>query len=57
VQPVRRPGFHRQEATRQLVFALGAAFKNLQPALDAEFDGLIVAGFEMQGRVILDAAQ
>ena len=49
-QPVRRPGGDRQKAARELVFALRAALEGDDPVGDAELDGLVVTGLEMQAQ-------
>ena len=46
------PGGRGQEAARQFVFALCPAFEQRNFIRDAKLDGLVVAGLEMQGRVI-----
>ena len=52
-EPVRRHRAHRQQAARELVLALRAALEELEAALDAELDRLVVAGLEVQPRVKL----
>ena len=47
---MRGVGRLRQVSARQLVLALRAGLDLAQPARDREFDGLIVAGPEMQER-------
>ena len=46
--PVRRPGGDRHIAALHLVKSLRAGLDRCQPAFDGEFDGLVVAGLEMQ---------
>lgn len=55
-QPVRRPGFLRQEAARHLVLALGAAFEPGDLLGDAKFQRLVVGRFEMQAGHMLQRA-
>jgi haloalkane dehalogenase len=52
-QPVRRPGLHRQQAARHLVFALRAAFEALVALRNAPGQRLVVAGLEMQAGHVL----
>ena len=47
---------HRLEAARELVLALGAGVEAREALADAEVDALVVAGLEMQLRVVLGAA-
>ena len=49
--PVRAVGRHRQIAALQFVRPLRAGLDPLQPALDREFDRLVIAAFEMQKAV------
>ncbi len=44
------------EAAGEFVFALGAAFEELDVAGDAEFEGLVVAGFEVEVGDIFECA-
>ncbi len=44
-------------APRELVFALGTGLDPLQALGDREVDRLVVADFEMQERMVLNAAQ
>ena len=53
-QPVRRPGFLRQKAARHFVLALGAAFEGGDFLRDTKFQRLIISGFEMQARDMLE---
>src|SRR5689334_2808901 len=47
-EPMRRVRLLRHESARKLVLALRAAFEEADAALDAKFERLIVAGFEVQ---------
>ena len=49
-KPVRRPDTYGKKATRKLMLSLCAAFKQRDTMGNTEFDGLIVAGLEMQSR-------
>ncbi len=53
---VRRPGFHRKIPARQLVLALRAGLDDGELSLNREVDGLMVADFEVQKRMVLDTA-
>src|SRR5262249_43398548 len=55
-QPVRRPCLGWHEPARELVLALGSAFERADASLDAEFQRLVVAGFEVQQRNVGDRA-
>src|SRR5690606_1690248 len=55
-EPVGGESLRRQVAARKLVRPLCARFDTLQPMFDGVVDGAVVAGFEMQKAVILDAA-
>ena len=46
--PVGARCFHGQQRAGHLVLALGTAFEAGKAVGDAPFDGLVVAGFEMQ---------
>src|SRR3546814_15316692 len=50
-------GLDRQVAALQLVRSLGSCFHRRPPTPDRELDRLVVAGLEMQGRVVPDAAR
>ena len=54
--PVKRIGFGRQIAARQLMFALRPRFDTLKSMRDRMIDRLMIAAFEMQAGMILDAA-
>src|SRR4051812_38059126 len=53
-QPMGRPCFLRKKTARHLVLALRAAFKTANTVRDAEFQRLIVGGFEMQRGDVFD---
>ena len=55
-EPVRRIRLDRQQASKQLVLALRAAFEYLQAARDRVFDRLVIAALEMKQRQLLDGA-
>src|SRR5712672_306525 len=51
-----RSRFDWQQSARHLVLALSAAFEHLNAARDAVFDDLVVTGFEMKHRMMLESA-
>src|SRR5579859_764445 len=53
---MRRPGWHRPIAPRQLVFTLRTRFDPLEPACDRRLDRLIIAELEMEEGHLLCAA-
>ena len=55
-EPVRGVRDGRQEAARELVFALCAAFERIESGLDAEFEQLVVGRFEMQAGHVFERA-
>src|SRR5688500_14398255 len=51
---VRRVRRERRQAARELVQPLRTAFERRDPALEAELDRLVVAGFEVQSRHVVE---
>lgn len=56
-EPVRGVRDGRQEAARELVLALRAAFERVESRFDAELEQLIVRRLEMQTGHVLDCPQ
>ena len=50
LNPMRRVGEGREEASRDPVFALSTCLEPIEPIIDADFDRSIIADLEVQAR-------